>query len=150
MADENYYAYLHDATDWSGEIYEEMRLKLGNKKVYYFAVKDGDGVLVTTLATASKAQFSIKNNPKDDNATALVFKNLAAGVKVNTPSTGWIEVTVDSDDTKNIVLSREEEEKYVALQIQWTGDTKEIKIIENHQEVNKIILVQDVIREEAI
>jgi len=123
-----------------------MRLKIGNKLVLDVAIKDADGVLITDLATATAVKFMIKENWNDLDAAAIVSKSLSNGIVVDTPSTGYIRVTILSTDTSGIATATPGD-KYCALQIEYSASNKiEVDLLDGSTETNLIELIEDVIR----
>jgi len=71
--------------------------KLGNTTIQDFLVTDKNDATVTTLATATEIKFQIKKTKTA--TTALVEKTAGSGIEVDTPSQGYLRITLTSTDT---------------------------------------------------
>ena len=99
-------------------------VKKGNKSVRDMLIKDKDGNTVTNLADATEIKFQIKKNKTD--AVALVEKTVGAGIWVNTPSSGYLRITLLPVDTGTTLNKGD---YYMALQIKWSAtDIYEVRI----------------------
>jgi hypothetical protein len=74
----------------------EWKIKKGNTAVQDIPIKDEDGILVTTFATATEIKFQIKLL---ETGVALIEKTVGAGIEINTPSTGYLRLTLSAIDT---------------------------------------------------
>ena len=95
---------------------EQWLVKKGNTSVQDIPVYDKDEVLVTNLVAATEIKFSIKKNKKD--AAALVSKTVGAGIAVNTPSPGYLRITLTPTDTGTTLSVGD---YFMAIQITWSA-----------------------------
>lgn len=92
------------------------RVKRGNTSVQEIEVRDKDDQLVTNLSTATDIIFQIKGKPED---SPVIEKTDGAGIVVDSPDTGWLEITLLPTDTDI------EEKFYVmALEVIWSPTNK--------------------------
>jgi len=99
-------------------------VKKGNKSVRDILIKDKDGNTVTNLDAATEIKFQIKEKKED--AVALVAKTKGAGIEVNTPSEGYLRITLLPNDT-GVLL--DQGDYFMALQIKWSAtDIYEVRI----------------------
>ena len=118
-------------------------IRIGNKYVIDLPVKDANRDLVTDLATADAVLFQIKEEASDADVDALVSLSVGSGIAVDTPSTGYIRITIDSDDTTGNTAGV----KYWACEVQYPGgNNQEIFIKENKIIINQVTFEEDVIR----
>lgn len=75
-----------------------MQIKRGNKADLQFIVKDASGNIVSNLNVATNIQFVLKNNKSDPDDNAVVLKNLANGITIDTPVIGNCTVSLSSVD----------------------------------------------------
>ena len=75
----------------------QWEIKKGNTSIQDFLVTDKNDATVTTLSTATSIKFQIKKTKTA--ATALVEKTAIAGIQVNTPTTGYLRITLTPTDT---------------------------------------------------
>lgn len=75
----------------------KWQTKAGNTTIQDFLVTDKDDETVTTLATATEIKFQIKKTKTA--TTALVEKTAGDGIEVDTPTTGYLRITLDDTDT---------------------------------------------------
>jgi len=116
-------------------------VKKGNKSVRDILIKDKDGVTVINLASAEEIKFQIKKNKTD---AALVAKTLISGIEVDTPSTGYLRITLLPADTGTTL---DKGDYYMAIQIKWSAtDIYEVKIEIDDVETENFRVVQDIIQ----
>jgi len=117
-------------------------VKKGNKSVRDIEIKDKDDKTVTNLADATGIKFQIKENRED--AVAKVEKTVGAGIAVNTPSSGFLRITLLPADT-GVTLSVFK--YYMGLQITWSPtDIYEVKITIDGKEAEYFEVKQDTVR----
>ena len=75
----------------------QWEIKKGNTSIQDFLVTDKNDATVTTLSTATSIKFQIKKTKTA--ATALVEKTAIAGIQVDTPTTGYLRITLTPTDT---------------------------------------------------
>jgi len=75
----------------------QWEIKKGNTSIQDFLVTDKNDATVTTLSTATSIKFQIKKTKTA--TTALVEKTAIAGIQVNTPTTGYLRITLTPTDT---------------------------------------------------
>lgn len=115
----------------------EWKVKKGNTAVQDIPIKDKDGDLVTTLATATEIKFQIKEL---ETGVALVEKTVAAGIEVDTPSEGYLRLTLSAVDTNQTPKIY-----YMGLQIKWATETREVILKVDSTETEKLEITQDIV-----
>ena len=115
----------------------ECIIKKGNTAVQDILIKDKAGDEVTTLAAATEIKFQIKALKT---GAALVEKTDGAGIEVDTPSTGYLRVTLLSADTGQIPKIY-----YMGLQITWGAEVREVIIKVGDIETEELRIVQDIV-----
>lgn len=98
----------------------ELIIKKGNKDIRDIPIRDRNGTLITTLATATEIRFNIKDQ---ENAAPLVEKTVDDGIEIDTPSTGYVRLTLmpaDTDLTPRLY--------FMGLQIVWIPDDEVYEI----------------------
>jgi len=123
-------------------------VKRGNTSIQDVAIKDSDGVLITTLAEADEIIFQVRKS--FTSTPALIEKTLDDGIEINTPSTGYLRITLTPDDT-----DIEANVYCMALQIMWhpasgspsgTADlVYEVILKVDNEESNKFLVKEDMI-----
>ena len=115
-----------------------IRIKEKNTAVLDILVKDKDGVTATNLANATAISFVIANPLTN---VALVTKTLSSGIAVNTPSTGYVRVTLTPTDTTQTPMRYN-----MALQITWSPtDVYEVNIDVDGIETQNLTIEGDII-----
>ena len=112
-------------------------VKKGNTVVQDISVKDKDGVLVSNLAAASNIKFQIKVLKT---GAALVEKSVGSGIEINTPSSGYLRLTLSAKDTNQIP-----DNYYIGLQITWGAEVREVILKVNSTEIYTVRIIQDVV-----
>jgi len=115
----------------------EWIIKKGNTVVQDIPIKDEDGNLVSNLAAATEIKFQIKALKT---GVALVEKTVGSGIEVNTPSTGYLRLTLsatDTDQTPKIY--------YMGLQIRWGAEVREVILKVGTTEVQNLEITQDIV-----
>lgn len=118
----------------------EWKVKRGNTSVQDIPVYKKDGTtLVDNLASATDIEFQVKETKA---GTAKITKTKGDGIDVNTPSTGYLRLTLTPTDT-DLTAKR-----YVmACEITWSATEKyEVKIYIDNQETDQFIIEQDIIQ----
>lgn len=90
-------------------------VKKGNTSVQEVLVRDKDGVIVDNLVAVTGVKFVVKEDKKS--ATEKILLETGSGIAVDTPSTGYVQITLSPTDTD---LSPGE--YYMGLQITWSSD----------------------------
>jgi len=116
-------------------------VKKGNKSVRDVLIKDKEGVTVTNLADAQEIIFQIKRKKTD---VALVEKTKSNGIAVDTPSEGYLRITLLPVDTEVALIVGD---YYMGLQIKWSAtDIYEVKIEIDNIEAEFFRVKQDTVR----
>lgn len=115
----------------------EWEVKKGNTAVQDISVKDKDGDLVSNLADADEIKFQIKLL---ETGSALVEKTVGSGIEVNTPSTGYLRLTLSATDTNQTPKTY-----YMGLQITWGTEVREVNLKVDSVETEKLKIVQDIV-----
>lgn len=117
----------------------KWRVKKGNKSVQDIPVYDKDDVLLTNLAAATEIKFVVKASKTA--STALFTKALTDGIVVDTPSAGYLRITLLPADTEQVV-----DYYYMALQIKWSAnDVYECRIYVSDMETDTFEVEQDIV-----
>lgn len=120
-----------------------LEMKIGNTFTFEVAIRDIDGNLNSTLATASAIRCMVKTAKDDADVSALISKTVGAGITADSPDTGYLSITFDGSDSTALSSG----EKYISIQVEYaTGVIEEIDIIYNNQKTDIIKLNSDVIR----
>ena len=90
-----------------------VKVKQGNTCVLQALIKDADGNTVTTLAQATEVLFKVIDR---SSRVVKISKSLSDGIVVNSPSTGYIRVTLEPTDTEDLVATM----YLMGLQIKWS------------------------------
>ena len=121
---------------------KQWLIKAGNTSVQDIPVYDKDGVLVANLAAATEIKFQIKE--KRDEVTPKVEKTLISGIDVDTPSAGYLRITLTPTDTGTTLSVRE---YFMALQIKWSAtEIYEIIIEIETEKTDRLRISQDVVQ----
>jgi len=121
---------------------KQWLIKAGNTSVQDIPVYDKDGVLVTNLADATEIKFQIKE--KRDEVTPKVEKTLISGIDVDTPSAGYLRITLTPTDTGTTLSVRE---YFMALQIKWSAtEIYEIIIEIETEKTDRLRISQDIVQ----
>lgn len=92
------------------------KVKKGSTSIQDILIKDKDGTTVANLAAATAIVFQIKENEKD--AAVKVEKTLLAGdIAVDTPSVGYLRITLKPADTDLLEIQR----YFMAIKITWSA-----------------------------
>jgi hypothetical protein len=116
-------------------------VKKGNTRVLEILCKDENGATITTLASAEEIEFHVKEE-KDSIATKIA-KSLVSGIVINTPSTGYITITLLPTDT-----ALPPKGYPMGLQIKWDSDNiyEAYEITIDGVIVNTLKIVQDTVQ----
>lgn len=121
---------------------KQWLIKKGNTSVQDIPVYDKDGVLVTNLGDATEIKFQIKE--KKDDVTPKVEKTLILGIAVNTPSAGYLRITLNPTDTGTSLAVGD---YFMALQITWSStEIYEVIIEIENKRTNRLRIQQDIIQ----
>ena len=117
----------------------EWRVKKGNTSIQDILVKDRDGNTVTNLAATTSIKFQVK--PRKANSV-LIEKTKGAGIEVDTPTTGYLRITLKPSDTDN------NPKRYtMAIEAVWSADNKyETRIYIDDNETYDFVIEQDTIK----
>jgi len=115
----------------------EWIIKKGNTAVQDIPIRDGDGNLVSNLAAASEIKFHIKETKTD---SALVEETAGSGIEVDTPSTGYLRLTLSATDT-----NLPPEIYFMGLQIKWGTEVREVILKVDNVETEALKIVQDIV-----
>jgi len=115
-----------------------LKIKKGNTFVLEIPVYDLNGDLVTNLATTTAVKFHLKASKT---STPIVTKTKGSGCEVDTPETGYIQVTLVPTDT-----DQDPKEYTFGLQAEWSST----EIYEVFTKINgawddKAEIVQDIV-----
>lgn len=94
----------------------EVLIKKNNTAVLEALIKDSDGVTLTTLAQATEVLFKVIDCTSEK--VVKISKSLIDGISINTPSTGYIRITLKPTDT-----DLPAETYLMGLQIKWDAET---------------------------
>lgn len=94
---------------------KEWIVKKGNTSIQNIPVKDKNGDLVEDLASTTEIKFQVKENKADVTPKISKTKGVAGGIEVDTPSTGYVRITLKPSDT-NITVR----EYFMALEVKWS------------------------------
>jgi len=102
-----------------------LNLKQGNKWVIEGLCKDANGVTITNLTTATAVLFQLKEHRSD--VAPLIEETLSGGgIQVDTPSQGYITITVLP--AKTVLASG----KYlIAVEIRWASNNDQEAYLED-------------------
>ena len=117
----------------------EWVIKKGNTVTQDIPIYDEDGDLVTTLAAATEAKFQVKD--EEASATVLLEKTLGAGIAVDTPVVGYVRLTLTATNTDSL----DPKYYYMALQIVWGAEVKEVYIMIEDLVTEKLKIIQDIV-----
>jgi len=98
-------------------------VKKGNTSVQDIPIYDKNGDLVTNLASVTAIKFQVKEGKED--TTPKISKTLGSGIEVNTPSSGYVRITLIPTDTAIDVG-----DYYMALQITWSSTDEYETVLE--------------------
>jgi uncharacterized membrane protein affecting hemolysin expression len=116
----------------------EWIIKKGNTDVHDIAIYDKNGILITNLAAATAIKFQIKSLETN---VALISKTVGAGIAVNTPSVGYLRITLSATDT-----ALPPKIYYVGLQIEWAaGVIREVFLEVDDIETERLKIIQDIV-----
>lgn len=120
-----------------------MELTVGNYTELIFGpLQDQTGAIFDDLASAENIIFVLKQNATDTNENAAVSADKNSGITIDSPSTGYIKVVLDSD-----IMDLDPGKYYIAVQVNMSATRKEeIKLYENGRRCTTVNVVQDVIR----
>jgi hypothetical protein len=94
-----------------------MKIKSGSSCTLKFLIQDQDGNVIQNLSTATAVKFMVKLNKTDADTSALISKGLLNGIVVNSPSTGYVSVTLVAADTASLTAGN----YFFGLKIEYPG-----------------------------
>lgn len=116
----------------------EWKIKRGNTSIQEIACYDKNDVLLTNLAAATSIRFHVKETKT---GSPLIEKTKGDGLAVNTPTQGYIRVTILPTET-----DIEPATYYMALEIIYSVTEKYECILKiNNVETMDFVIEQDVI-----
>ena len=115
----------------------EWVIKKGNTSIQDIPVYDRDDALVTNLAAASEIKFHIKAS---EAGAPLVERTVGSGIEVNTPTTGYLRITLTATNT-NLPPKK----YYMGLQIKWTSEVREVILKIDGIETETLRITQDIV-----
>lgn len=115
----------------------EWIIKKGNTAVQDILIKDADGVAVTTLDDADEIKFHIKLL---ETGVELIEKTVGAGIEIDTPSEGYLRLTLSATDTNQTPKIY-----YMGLQITWGTEVREVNLQVDGIETEKLKIIQDIV-----
>lgn len=118
-------------------------MKKGNKFTFSVLVKDRTGTTVTNLGTSTEIYYMIKESDTDADNLALVSLTETDGdIVVDSPSTGYLSITIPAADTESIDLSSQNV-FFHGVQIDYpSSDIQEINLSQG----DTVKIIQDVVR----
>lgn len=117
-----------------------IAVKRGNTKVLEVLCKDENKDIITTLASAEEVKFHVKE--KKDSVTTKIAKSLNKGIVIDTPSVGYVTITLLPADTVLIPKGYP-----MGLQIKWDDDNiyEADEITIDGVAVDTLKIVQDIV-----
>lgn len=117
----------------------KWQVKRGNTAVQEILIQDKDGVTITNLNEATAAKFQVKESKTA--SYAKIEKTIGSGIEVDTPSTGYLRLTLLPADTALVI-----KEYLMGLQITWSADEVwEIDIEIDDLVTDVFEIIQDII-----
>jgi len=118
-----------------------LKVKRGNRLQFDVKCTTQTGSVITNLSSATAIQFDVKI-AKDTTAT-LITKTLGgADLAIDTPTTGYIRITLSPTDTTQSVSSYD-----MGLEIQFgASNVQEIIMMENYSETEVFQIIQDTVQ----
>ena len=119
-----------------------IAVKRGNTKALEVLCKDENGNIITTLASVEEIRFHVKE--KKDSVTTKIAKSLDNGIVADTPSTGYVTITLLPTDTTLVPKNYP-----MGLQIKWDKDNiyEADKIEIDGVAVDTLKIVQDIVQQ---
>jgi len=117
----------------------EFIFKKGNTGVIRMAIKDQDGVTVSTLAAATELTFELK---KTETGLAIFTLTKTGGeIAVNTPDTGDVQITISPTN-----MGQVPKRYYCALKITWSAtEIYEVHIFIDGVETESFKIEQNIV-----
>ena len=115
----------------------EWIIKKGNTAVQDIPIRDADDVLVANLAAATEIKFQIKIF---ETGVALVERTDGAGIEVDTPSAGYLRLTLTAANTNQAPKIY-----YMGLQITWGAEVREVILKVDDIATEKLKIIQDIV-----
>jgi len=115
------------------------KCKQGNTSIQDILCKDKAGSTLSDLGSASTIKFQVKKEATD--ASALISKTVASGIDVDTPTTGYLRITLLPADT-----AQDPENYVMGLEIKYSAsEIYETVMYIDDEETDKFIIEQDII-----
>ena len=120
-----------------------LQLKKKNSVNLFVSAVDGNGNVITNLATVSEIYFVLKNNKTDQDAVAVLAKQkTVSGITVDDPNEGTIKVELSASD-----MDIGAKEYYMAVQLEYPDGTKyELNLKNNDRAFDKVTIQEDIIK----
>ena len=115
----------------------EWIIKKGNTAVQDIPIRDEDDALVANLAAATEIKFQIKEL---ETGAALVERAVGTGIEVDTPSAGYLRLTLTATNT-----NQDPKIYYMGLQITWGAEVREVILKVGDIETEKLRIIQDIV-----
>jgi hypothetical protein len=117
-----------------------MKVKKGNRLRFDIKCTDENGDALTNLSSATAVRFDMKT--AKDTTASLVTKTLGAtDLSIDTPTTGYIRITLSPTDTAQSVSTYN-----IGLELQFgASNVQEITLMENYSETEIIEILQDTV-----
>lgn len=116
----------------------EWKVKKGNTSIQDIACYDKDDVLLTDLVSTTAIKFQVK---KTKIGSTIIEKQKGAGLAINTPTQGYIRVTLLPTETDIVPTTY-----YMALMLIYSATVKYECILKvNNVETSEFIVEQNII-----
>ena len=116
-----------------------IKIKRGNTANLEIKCLDRNGSLITDLSLTSEIKYQVKKREKQ--TVPDIAKTKGGGITIDTPSTGWITVALDTTDT-DLEIGK----YYQAVQLEYAGGEKyEARLFVEDVETERLEIVQDII-----
>jgi hypothetical protein len=115
------------------------RIKRGNTANIEIQCVDRNDQIIDNLAATSEIHYQVKKRKKQ--VATDIAKTKGAGIAINTPTTGWVTVTLDPADSAGLEIGM----YYQALQLEYAGDEYEVRIFIEGVETDRLEIQQDLI-----
>lgn len=115
----------------------EWVIKQGNTDIQEIEIRDKNGNVIQDLADVQEAKFQVK-----DSKDIKISKSKEEGLKLNTPSTGHVQIIVLPADTINLPIKR-----YVmGLELIWSEEKKhEVYLYIDGIETNRFRIAKNMV-----
>ena len=115
------------------------KVRRGNTSVQDILCKDKNESTLSDLGSASTITFQVKKEATD--SSALIAKTVGSGIEIDTPTEGYVRVTLSPSDT-----AQDPENYVMALEIKYSAsEIYETIMYIDDEETDKFIVEQDII-----